>query len=166
MDKLEELVAKQEIHENLLRYARGVDRRDWALVRDTYHDGAIDWHGEFHGDADAFIAWVSERHATVPFSMHLMANSLIEITGPVTACAETYFIAMSRREPPDGENTDIEVFGRYIDRFEKREDGVWRVAARKVVYDSTRTAPSTNHLRTLQGALGQRDGSDAVYELA
>ena len=73
MDKLEELVAKQEIHENLLRYARGVDRRDWALVRDTYHDGAIDWHGEFHGDADAFIAWVSERHATVPFSMHLMA---------------------------------------------------------------------------------------------
>ena len=32
MDKLDELTAKQEIQENLLRYARGVDRRDLSLI--------------------------------------------------------------------------------------------------------------------------------------
>ncbi|EAU48726.1 nuclear transport factor 2 family protein [Salipiger bermudensis] len=163
MDKLDELTAKQEIQENLLRYARGVDRRDWPLVRACYHDDAIDWHGEFHGDADAFIAWVSERHATVPFSMHFMGNCLIEVVSPTVATAETYFVAMSRREPADGAPTDIEVFGRYVDRFEKRDDGVWRVADRKVVYDSTRTLDSTNHLRRIQGVLGQRNSEDAVY---
>jgi len=32
-----------------------------------------------------------------------------------------------------------------------------------VVYDSTRTLDSTNHLRRIQGVLGQRNSEDAVY---
>ncbi len=62
------------------------------------------------------------------------------------------------------EGADVEVFGRYCDRFEKR-DGAWRVARRKVVYDGTRTQPSTHHLRKLVGAMGRRDRSDPVYAL-
>jgi 3-phenylpropionate/cinnamic acid dioxygenase small subunit len=170
MDRFERLIAKDEIRDNLARYSRGVDRRDWPAVRACYHDDATDWHGEFHGGADGFIEWVSTRHANVPFSMHFTGNCLIEFVDDRTAMAETYFVAMSRREAvaPDGtvSGTDIEVFGRYVDRFEKRADDVWRVADRKVVYDTTRTLPSTNHLRKVQGILGQRSREDAVYAKA
>lgn len=167
MTPIDRLIAKDEIRDNLLRYSRGVDRRDWPAVRACYHDDATDWHGEFHGSADGFIEWVSVRHAQVPYSMHFIGNCLIDVLDDRTATAETYFVAMSRRETTaaDGSvsGTDIEVFGRYVDRFEKRADGIWRVADRKVVYDSTRTLPSTNHLRNMVGMLGQRSREDAVY---
>lgn len=171
MDKLSELTAHKEIEEQLLRYARGVDRRDWDAVRATYHPDATDWHGEYRGDVDGFIDWVAKRHGTVPFSMHFLGNCLIEMIDDVTAAVETYFVAIQRREaPPEGlphaapVGTDIEVFGRYCDRFEKRNN-CWKVAERQVVYDSTRTAASSNHLRKSVGALGKRDFTDPVYKL-
>jgi hypothetical protein len=151
---LEKLVAKSEIGDCLKRYARGVDRRDWALVRACFHDDAIDHHGEFQGTSDEFVEWVRARHAAIPFAMHYLLNCLIEFTSCSSAAVETYFWAIQRRETP-GENgqvhgTDFEVFGRYVDRFEER-DGVWRVADRKVAYDSSRRLPSSNHLRKMVG---------------
>lgn len=166
VDKLEQLAARAEIGDCLCRYARAVDRRDWASLRTCFHDDAVDHHGEFHGTADAFIDWVSARHAAVPFSMHFLGNCLIEFESPAAAAVETYFAALQRRETPaaDGspETMDFEVFGRYVDRFEQR-DGAWKVAGRRVVYDSTSTRPSTNHLRALVGVIGRRDGTDAVF---
>ena len=163
------LVARAEIEDCLCRYARCIDRRDWAALADCFHGDAIDRHGEFHGTLSEFIAWVSERHAAVPFSMHFLGNCLIEFRDEAVAAAETYFVAMQRRErtATDGsvEATDFEVFGRYVDRFERR-DGAWKVAARQVVYDSTSTRPSTNHLRKLVGVVGRRDRGDPVFEPA
>lgn len=165
MDLLTELAARKDITDSIMRYARGVDRRDWALVRAQYHDDAVDWHGDYHGDADGFIAWVSLRHAPIPFSMHFIGNILIEMRSDTRAAVETYFIALQRRLGLEEHGTDFEVFGRYVDIFEKR-DGVWRVASRKVVYDSTATHSSTHHLRALQGVFGQRDKTDPVYATA
>lgn len=162
MDPLERLIARTEIEDCMKRYARGVDRRDWPLVRACFHDGARDHHGEFCGDGDAFIDWVSARHAEVPFSMHYLLNCLIEFRSPAQAVVETYFWALQRRESGDT-GTDYEVFGRYIDRFEQRS-GLWRIADRRVAYDSTRTQPSTHHLRHLQGVIGRRDANDPLYE--
>lgn len=170
MDKLSELVAKNEIEEVLFRYARGIDRRDWDAVRSCFHADAFDRHGEFAGGPPEFIEWVSNRHKDVPFSMHFMGNCLIEFIGDDRAAVETYFIAMQRREAPSGqangsaEGKDYEVFGRYCDLFERR-DGAWRVADRKVVYDGTRTQPSSNHLRKRVGVLGTRDPADPVFGL-
>jgi hypothetical protein len=168
MDKLSELVARQEIQDVLGRYARSVDRRDWESLRECFHDDAQDQHGEFTGNTDAFIDWVSKRHASVPFSMHFLGNCLIEFLSPEAAWVETYFIAMQRRDESPanpGESTgavDMEVFARYCDRFELRA-GVWRIASRRVVYDSTRTLPSSHHLRELVGVLGQRGRGDPVF---
>lgn len=167
MDAIEKLIAKSEIEENLCRYARGVDRRDWPAVRECYHDDATDWHGEFQGSPGGFIEWVSARHAQIPFSMHFLGNCLIEFDDARSAHAETYFVAISRRETKtnseNSEGRDTEIFGRYVDRFEKRADNVWRVASRQVVYDSSRTLQSTHHLRELQGVMGERSRKDAVY---
>ena len=170
MDKLQEMLARQEIQDLLCRYARGVDRRDWALVKECFHEDATDQHGEFVGDRVSFIEWVSKRHANVPFSMHFLGNCLIEFETADSAVVETYFIALQRRERPAStpgarpEATDFEVFARYCDRFERRE-GCWRIAARQVVYDSTNTLPSTSHLRELVGVIGRRDREDPIYLL-
>ena len=140
MDKISELVARQQIQDVLGLYARCVDRRDWKTLRECFHDDAIDQHGEFTGDTDAFIEWVSKRHARVPFSMHFLGNCLIEFLSPDAASVETYFIAMQRRDEPPAtlaESTgavDMEVFARYCDRFELR-GGVWRIAFRRVVHE-------------------------------
>jgi 3-phenylpropionate/cinnamic acid dioxygenase small subunit len=165
-DQISELLARKEIEESLLRYARGVDRRDWPAVRACYHDDATDWHGEYRGSADGFIDWVKARHANIPFSMHFIGNCLIEFSDECTAVVETYFVAIQRRETPTADGPvagiDAEVFGRYCDLFQKR-NGAWKVAERQVVYDSTRTQPSSNHLRTIAGAVGRRDLSDPLF---
>jgi len=44
-DALQRLVDKDQIRDLMSRYARGVDRGDWDLVRDTYHTDATDDHG-------------------------------------------------------------------------------------------------------------------------
>lgn len=169
MDRLSALIARNEIEDVLLRYARAVDRRDWDALRDVFHADAIDVHGDFRGGPEGFIDWVRNRHADIPFSMHFLGNCLIEFIDEDTAAVETYFIAMQRRESAatagaPASRTDHEVFGRYCDRFERR-DGEWRVAHRQVAYDSTRAQPSTDHLRRLVGVIGKRDKTDAVYGL-
>lgn len=168
MESLERLIAKSEIEDCLKRYARGVDRREWGMVRDCFYDDATDHHGEFHGNGDQFVEWVRTRHADLPFSMHYLLNCIIEFHSGDSAVVETYFWATQRREEKaaDGSisGTDHEVFGRYLDRFDKRE-GSWRIADRKVAYDSTRQVPSTNHLRKMVGVIGRRDRTDQIYEL-
>jgi 3-phenylpropionate/cinnamic acid dioxygenase small subunit len=167
MDRVEQLIAKAEIHDRLCCYARALDRRDYDALRDVFHEDAVDYHGEFVGNVEEFIAWVSKRHADVPFSMHFLGNSLVEFLSDRVAAVETYFIAFQRRASPAdeeaGEGVDHQVFGRYVDRFEMREDSSWRIALRHVVYDSTATMPSSHHLRQLVGALGRRDRSDQVF---
>ena len=174
MDKLSELVARSEIQDSLCRYARGVDRRDWAAVRACYHDDATDEHGEFSGTANDFIEWVSKRHAAIPFAAHFLGNCLIEFLDDRTANVETYFVAMQRRPASAsasanegngaGAEVDAEVIGRYLDRFEQR-NGAWKVAKRRVVYDSSRSSTSTHKPRTSRGALGTRTPLDPVFQL-
>jgi 3-phenylpropionate/cinnamic acid dioxygenase small subunit len=166
VDSLNRLIAKSDIEDCLKRYARGVDRRDWALVKACFFADAQDHHGEFLGDREQFVEWVRDRHAQVPFSMHYLQNCLVEFITDSSAAVETYFWALQRRELTDENGavtgTDIEVFGRYLDIFEKR-DNDWRIADRKVAYDSTRQMPSTNKIRKLVGVLGCRNGNDPVY---
>ena len=43
---------RHEIQECLFRYVRGVDRRNWDLVRSAYHPDAYDDHGNYKGNID------------------------------------------------------------------------------------------------------------------
>ncbi|MEY3566868.1 MAG: hypothetical protein RLZ19_882, partial [Actinomycetota bacterium] len=46
---IDEVVAREHIRDVVYRYARGVDRRDFDLVRSCYHPDATDDHGPFTG---------------------------------------------------------------------------------------------------------------------
>jgi 3-phenylpropionate/cinnamic acid dioxygenase small subunit len=161
---LQSLVDKQEITEVIMRFARGLDRGDWELVRSCYHDDATDDHGAFKGSADDYVAWLREflpRFAEA--TMHAISNVLIELDGDV-AHAEAYVIGYHRHAREDGSRADFVGAGRYIDRFERR-NGVWKIAARLLVWDWVRddaVEPGAGDA-AWDVVRGRRDRLDAVY---
>ncbi len=56
----DELVDRELIRDLVQRYARGVDRRDFELVRSCYHADAIDEHGPYVGGVDGFVEFLRE----------------------------------------------------------------------------------------------------------
>jgi ketosteroid isomerase-like protein len=119
---------RQEIHDCLLRYTRGVDRNDKALMMSAYHPDARDEHGVAEGDPEQFCTWAIGWHGSAQSQhQHIIVNHTVELDGNV-AHGETYYLFW-------GDNHDSKptlAFGRYIDRFEKRH-GQWAIAHRVCV---------------------------------
>jgi hypothetical protein len=134
------LLDKQAIHEVLMRYCRGIDRVDKALLKSAYHPGAWDDHGEFKGAAEEFIDWVigKLKNPEILSTNHAIANEYVEVRGDV-AFSEAYFVAYQRYNL-SGKLTDVFVGARYVDKLERR-NGEWRIARRTVVHDWTRQEP-------------------------
>ena len=168
---------RHEIQECLFRYVRGVDRKNWDLVRSAYHPDAYDDHGNYKGGIDGFIDSLVRRHATIEQSMHVVGNIVIEFTGQDSALLEAYFITHQRLSPAAGDSrlaylrgapladdqaVETEVVGRYVDRMTRR-DGAWRIAHRTVVFEVSRgqAAPAGGGLRD-HWALSRRDGNDPI----
>ncbi len=155
------LLARQQIADVIYRYARGIDRLDFDLVRACYHPDAWDDHGAIGGDVETFIAAAREYLAQWTATQHFMGNLLIEIDGDV-ARAETYAVAYHRREDADGNGRD-DVFGiRYVDRFERRESA-WKIAHRVVATEWRRVDEvSGARGRGRVGVWGRRDDEDVI----
>jgi hypothetical protein len=164
------LVDRAEIWGALCRYARGVDRGDYELVRSTYHDDAHDDHIDYKGGIDGLVAWLGERFAGVDNSTHFLGNCLIEFAAPDLAFVETYYASRRLRPPTEAERAELgpddalcrQSWGRYLDRFERR-DGAWKVARRIVVIDQRFTSVAKSGARTSPATWGTRDGSDLLW---
>jgi hypothetical protein len=163
---LDDLLSRQEIADVLVRYARGIDRLDWDLVRDCYHPDAYDDHGGIAGTVDDFIAGGQKYLQRFAATMHFLGNMLIEVdeVNGDLARAETYAVAYHRVEDADGGGKD-DIFGiRYVDRFERRHDR-WRIAHRVVANEWRRVepVPPGRGRRAYDGVWGSRDGEDVIH---
>ena len=166
---VDELLARTEIADTLLRFIRGIDRQDWALARSTYHDDAVDQHGFFEGSPDDFLALVKRMHEHQHHSMHLMSNMLIEFEARDRALVETYCLVFQRFGPgapgvPAGAAGVRKIAtARYLDRFEQRR-GAWRVAHRTLIFGDTQEFPLEAPVTFPPGFTEQRHGmDDALY---
>ena len=55
-ESITKLLAESEIRDVIFRYCRGVDRKDFALVRSAFHDDAtLDYSPFFKGDVNQFL---------------------------------------------------------------------------------------------------------------
>ena len=159
--KLDELIARQEITDVIYRYARGIDRLDFDLVRSCYHPDAYDDHGALAGGVDEFIAGAKEFLPKWTATQHFMGNMLIELNGD-RASVETYAVAYHRREDAEGNGKDDTLGIRYVDRFEKREDK-WLIAHRVVATEWRRVDPVRGARgRNEVGVWGRRDETDVI----
>lgn len=158
------LVAKREIEEVVLSYCRGIDRRDRDLVRSCYHADAIDEHGSFTGGVDAFLDWVWKLLTRYETTMHFIGNVLVELADDA-AVAESYGVAWHRSADPRPQWNLVTGF-RYVDRFERRADGAWRIAHRIAVTEWSRVDDPKDRWQPPPGLrTGQRDRGDALYAL-
>lgn len=161
--KIEELSARAQIHDVLLRYCRGLDRVDMLLVRGAFHqDAYIHFPESLHvGGVDGFFDFLTAEMPRFVRTMHFLGNSLIEVDGPTIAHVETYLEADHQRSEQHHWKGDyVKLWGRYLDRFEER-DGVWLIAERRLLVDWMFKYPADGWFDDHPDAsVGLRDGTD------
>jgi hypothetical protein len=158
---LDDLLAKQEIHEVVLGYCRGVDRLDLDLVRAAYHPDGVDHHTGFDGTIDEYLQWVSVALRRLRGTMHIIGNHAVELRGDV-AVAETYGTAVHWGDPPDEPRCNFTSGFRYVDRMERRR-GRWAIAERWAVREWTRSDAGRAMVKEGAGPSGARDRTDPLY---
>lgn len=126
-DALRALADRAAIQDVLVRYARGVDRKDLALVAscftpDAAYEGSLG-HGRIT-EALAALGAAVERYAR---TLHFIGNQVIEVAGDAAA-SETYCLAWHELAPAHG-GAEVLVAVRYLDDL-ARVDGTWLIGAR------------------------------------
>lgn len=133
--KLRDLIDRDEIHQVMLRYGRGLDRLDRDLARSCYWDDAIEDHGAYVGAPDDFLAWADQTTLAHQSTQHAILNHVCELDGDQAFCETYYHFTGVRETPPHFMST-----GRYIDHFEKR-NGEWRIANRVCIIEGKFDVP-------------------------
>lgn len=152
------------IRDVLRRYARGVDRKDWDLVRGAFHPDAFDDHGPYKGGVDGFLAMVQERHRAISQSIHMVTDSFIEFADEANALVESSYLVYQtvHSEPGACDVEEHDVIGRYVDHFRLAE-GEWRIQHRTVVVEQFRVARREGIREVPAGwRTAERDGGDVV----
>jgi hypothetical protein len=120
---------ERQIAATLVRYATGIDSRDWALFRTCFAEGLHANYGDFGvWTSAAEIAEAMERmHAAVGPTLHRMTNIVASaIAGG--AKVRSYVDVILLPKEPDGPTR--QGCGYYDDEFVKTDDG-WKIRRRK-----------------------------------
>jgi len=130
-----ELWDRAQVTDVPLRYARGVDRRDWELVRSCFGDDAFVDGTRSTGPVDAYLSELRPGVERWVATMHVMANQIVSIDGD-RATLETYAVAFHWAAAPAGApSPDNLIVGvRYHDEMARR-DGRWVITRRVVSGD-------------------------------
>jgi 3-phenylpropionate/cinnamic acid dioxygenase small subunit len=126
---------RADITEVLLRYATGIDRRDWATFRTVFsEDCVLDYGqiGSFTG-VDAVTEFMDQSHAMAGHTMHRLSNIVITVDGD-DATARTYVDGLILA--PDNAS-GVSAIGIYDDDLVRTDQG-WRIARR--VFTAVRIA--------------------------
>ncbi len=158
--RLAAIEARQAIWGCLMRYTRGVDRRDGELIRSAFWDDAHDSHGQMDGSPESFVRTWMPTQVSREACQHAVSNHSVDLQGDA-ADAETYFQVAIRNAGSD--RLEL-VGGRYLDRYTQR-DGEWRIQTRVVVLDWQCFGDASRMDRRLEGShRGSRDRRDPSYE--
>ena len=128
------LADKMAIQEQIRNYCRSVDRLDIPLGHGIFHEDAHADYGEefYQGPGRGVIDAIIASHDHLTSHSHQVTNVSIEVYGN-TAGSESY-VSGTMRMLRDGKPMQIGIWGRYLDKWEKRE-GRWAIVHRMVLYD-------------------------------
>jgi len=164
-----EMLDRDAIARNMVKYTRALDRYDPDRVKDAYWPDAIDDHGGFVGNAHAFAdhVYAEQKNGVLKSCSHLIGNMQVEFVGPTRAQVEFAFMAVAVFNDPDGEgDRDFITVGRYRDLYEKR-GGDWKILNRTVIWDWSRDELSAGNwqrwLRPDCTNFGKNYPDDQIY---
>lgn len=135
--QLVELWDKQKLHENLMVYARGIDRMDEELMKSTYWPDSWDDHGSFVGPGPEWPAAGAVWREKLYNVNHHVSNVLIELNGNQAKRESSFMVVTNMKDP----QLSCFLGGRYLDLCEKRE-GEWRILCRTCVWDWHESSPT------------------------
>jgi len=119
---------RHEISDLLVRYATGIDSRDWPLFRTVFTDDCHLDYGEIGvwNGVDEVTDFMDQTHAMAAHTMHRLTNQAIAVGGD-KASARTYVDAVIMF----GDNqAGVNALGFYDDEIVRTADG-WRIARRR-----------------------------------
>jgi len=111
-----------------VRYATGIDRRDWVLFRTVFtEDCELDYGeiGAWNG-VDTATDFMEQTHALLGHTMHRLSNMVISVDGD-HAVARTYLDGLMMA--PDNQS-GVSATGFYDDEIVRTGEG-WRIARRR-----------------------------------
>jgi len=120
---------EREIIAVLIRYATGIDRRDWPLFQTCFTKDARTDYGTFGqwSSAAQITAFMQQAHAPMGHTLHRISNFVIAAQGP-GAIARSYVDALLMPGPAGG---DVHRgIGYYDDELIKTAPG-WRIILRR-----------------------------------
>jgi hypothetical protein len=112
----------------IVRYATGIDRRDWTLFRTCFTQDCVLDYGEIGSwrGVDEFTSYNEEAHRSFGATMHRIGNIVID-GGGSEATARSYVDAVLYS--PEGE-LRAQARGFYDDRLTTAERS-WKIADRR-----------------------------------
>lgn len=136
-----------QIGEVLIRYATGIDRRDWDLFRTCWTADVVADYGEvgrFTG-VDALTDFMFASHDAMGPTHHRLSNFVIDVGqdgDEDRASARSYVHAVLIATRGDS-GSWIDIVGHYDDTFVRTADG-WRISHRTVHVARAMTAGGTH----------------------
>ena len=138
LDRLGELLSRQDIYDCIKRVSRAIDRFDEALFVSGFHEDAVIDAGAFVGTPRKVFTGGRDLHDSGQVStLHHLTNHTCDIHEDV-AHAETYFFFVGLNRT----GGNWMAGGRYADRLERR-DGVWRIAFRCTLLEWSGLVPES-----------------------
>jgi len=118
---------RQAIADLVVRYATGIDTRDWHLLRSCFTDDCqVDYGdvGRWQG-GDAVTAWMRATHEPLGHTLHRITNTAVRREGEAV-CARSYVDAIVLGP---GNQGGAQAAGFYEDVVVE-SGAVWRIALR------------------------------------
>jgi 3-phenylpropionate/cinnamic acid dioxygenase small subunit len=120
---------KEQIAEVLIRYATGIDSKDWPLLRSCWTDEIdVDYGDLGHfATAEALTDLMRQIHDGMGPTYHRITNVVITADSD-RATARSYVHAILMAMPDDSASW-VEALGHYDDELVRTPDG-WRISRR------------------------------------
>jgi hypothetical protein len=163
---LQEMLDEFQLGKLVHGYCRAVDRGDIDQLRGMYHPDAQDDHGAFSaGNVDDFLTGLVAARPYLRSMQHHVTTMNFAVSGD-RAEGEIYSIATHTFAAGERE-VDVIVGGRYLDKYEKRDD-TWKFIERTIVTDWARvsdpSAMDLSHPITRDTPRGAPDANDPSYQ--
>ncbi len=126
---------KADIQDTILKYATGIDTRDWDLYRSIFADEVEMDFSSYSGQPASVVTgdqWVQGVQAMLPgfdATQHVLTNFVIDVDGD-KAVATVYMKAEHFIANTDGDNSHT-LGGYYTHKLQRTESG-WKIHATKL----------------------------------
>jgi 3-phenylpropionate/cinnamic acid dioxygenase small subunit len=120
---------RADVAEVLVRYATGIDRRDWKLFRSCFVEDCHADYGDtgvFEG-VEALTEFMVRAHAAMGHILHRITNESVSRLADDRVAARSYVDAVLMLA--DG-TRGVHAIGFYDDELVRTDDG-WRIARRR-----------------------------------